>query len=124
MSRSRVAAFAAPLLVVGSIAGAATPAFAAKGGRNVTAQAGACATNPGTVPAYTTYTLSGTGLPASTIVDVWTSDAGGVHWVSAMTDAGAMAFDASSAYAGTSTVSITSGARQATQLASCSFQVL
>jgi hypothetical protein len=125
MSRSSLTKFAVAAALTVAVALPMTPAFAARKGNNNSSTAAACSVSPGTVSQYSGYTVNGTGLPAGSMVNVYVSDRVGTQWSSAMVDgAGNVSTTGYASYTGGYTVSITSSGRQATQLASCTFQAV
>lgn len=122
MSRNSLAKFAAAAALAALVA-VPTPAFAARKTTHNSSSAASCSVSPGTVSQYSGYVVSGTGLPANTMVNVYVSDSVGTQWSSAVTDgSGNVSVSGYASYTGTYNVSITNTDRQLTQLASCSFQ--
>ena len=121
MSRKRLFASAALLVIPAvSMIGSGT-AFAkshAAGGSTAT-----CAGTPATVGS--TYGVTGSGLPASTMVQFLVSDSSGAESsTTAMTDSSGSASVSGTAWvAGTDKVTITDTSSHWNTLATCSFQV-
>jgi hypothetical protein len=120
MSRHLVVRWGAAAAAVLAVAGLASPASAAR--RPGGAQ-GSCSVS-GPVTQYGSYTVVGSGLPASTVVNVYVSDSGGTQWSSTTTSSsGTMSVSGYASYTGTYSVSVTSSGRKPSTLATCSFAV-
>lgn len=102
-------------------------ALAAKGGNGsgATTGSGSCSVTPNPVAVGSNWTMTGTGLPASTFVNVYDSDSGGTTvWMAQTSSTGTVSITWHSYYAGTSTIKVTTAlAKKASTLATCSFQV-
>ena len=110
-------------LTAAAVVLAPATAFAAKGGHPQSSGGGAC--TAGSVAVNTSYTVSGTGLPANSMVQFLVTDSTGAESsTTAMTSSSGAASVSGHAWAaGTDTVNITDTSSKWNTLATCSFQV-
>ena len=118
---SRARRFVFMGLAVAAVLGLATAAEAAHlSGSGSTS--GTCAESPNPVAVGGIYTIAGSRLPASQLVNVSVTDARGTQWGSVMTSStGTMTFTGQATVAGSYSVKITGGGRKASTYASCGF---
>jgi len=95
------------------------------GGGKKVPNTGTCSVTPTTVAVGQDFTVNASGLPANTIVNVWLEDSVGTQWTSGTTSAtGTLSnIPEHASYAGTNTITINTGTRQNTALATCSINV-
>lgn len=99
-----------------------TAAFAKGGPVHSGSATASCSVTPTPVLAGGDFTVSGSGLPAATLVDVWVTDSVGTQWTSAETSStGSMSVPGHASYSGAYSVSITGGTKNSASLATCSF---
>jgi hypothetical protein len=121
VSFARRVAFAVLALAV--VAGLATAAGAAHQAGSGSPTSGSCSESPNPARVGGIYTITGSHLPASQLVNVQVSDAKGTQVVTVMTSStGTLIANGQAGVAGAYTVTIGGGGRKGGVLATCGFR--
>ena len=120
---TRITRTARTVAVLTGALGLVILAPAAAGARTVSAApAGSCVATPNPALVGSLYVVSGTGLGANRMVNVFVTDAKGTQWGSVMTGAtGAATYSGVASVLGSYSVKITDTSRKLSPLAACAF---